>query len=157
MNSKCVPEGLSKPMEKDCSLLNKLARYLIHSPELVLESSFREPADEGEVLYTDTEPNRGFASPFIVGACFTHRGRVVKTWSATQGRFARSSAEAEVHAIVPAHREGLRVARLMSRTCFGQYSLRYVVGLWRHRPKGRWCYEACRNSGYVDLLICRRL
>lgn len=45
--------SMSKPREKDWTLLRRMARYLIRAPELVIEYKFEESCDEGIVMHRE--------------------------------------------------------------------------------------------------------
>lgn len=112
----------------------------MHMPEVVLDYGVAESPDEGIVLYTDSDWGSGSttsASRSGTALCVGGRVVAVKTWSATPGRLAPSSTEAERAAIVQAAREGFRSRPLRLRlgAGFGRDPIRCIGGLSRHHPQ----------------------
>lgn len=46
---------MRRPREKGWVLLKRIARYLVHAPDFVIEYKFEQSAEQGTVLYTDSD------------------------------------------------------------------------------------------------------
>lgn len=96
--------GLDSPDLQCCAedaaewvLLKRLARYLIHAPQLVFEYKSEESGDGGIIVYTDSDWCSWCTTcRYTSGGVLCVATHVVKTCSTTHGRVALSSADTKV-------------------------------------------------------------
>ena len=108
---------MASPTRSSWAKAKKLARYLVGRRRVVWRFAWQE---EVEVLLVDSDWGGGKERKSTSGGVWSLGGHCIKTWSASQGAYALSSAEAELYGMV----EGVTRAK-------GLRTLAYELGFRR--------------------------
>ena len=132
---------MSKPVRGSWKKLKKVARYLLGVERLVWEFGFQ---DEARYCWVCSDSDWGGTSrdrKSTSGGSWMLGTHCIKTWSATQGAFALSSAEAEFYAMIEAVTRAKGLISLAREMGFG--GMANVVRLGT-------------DSSAAKSLVCRR-
>ena len=104
---------MARPTRGSWAKLKKVVRYLVGRRRVVWHFGWQEEPTEGELL-VDSDWGGGKDRKSTSGGVWSMGGHCVKTWSASQGAYALSSAEAELYGMV----EGVTRAKGLQTLAF---------------------------------------
>ena len=157
--------SMSAPKRSDWAMVNRIGRYLLGRPRLVMHFKWQNPQST-IVAFTDSDwAGCVRTARSTSGGIVTIGSHVIKTYSRQQKTVALSSAEAELYAMVAASAETLAIiayAQDLGTIFKGEIytdssaalgiSLRAGIGKVRHlRTQGLWVQEA-RSTGRLSYL-----
>ena len=125
---------MSNPTRSSWAKAKKIARYLVGRKRVVWEYGWQEEMEEA-LLLVDSDWGGGKDRKSTSGGVWSLGGHCIKTWSASQGAYALSSAEAELYGMVEGVTRAKGLRHLLGSWGFGVWEMRLNLVLTARRRR----------------------